>query len=78
MSRCKQIRNIDSLIQGIETIRKSQYSLSEEDLNVLDEALEMLLGLKGKKGKTNEQILTEVVKIIQLLSKFFTNSDDNG
>ena len=78
MSRCKQIRNIDSLIQGIETIRKSQCSLSEEDLNVLDEALEMLLVLKGKKGKTNEHILTEVVKIIQLLSKFFTNSDDNG
>ena len=78
MSRCKQIRNIDSLIQGIETIRKSQCSLSEEDLKVLDEALEMLLVLKGKRGKTNEQILTEIVKIIQLLSKFFKNSDANG
>ena len=78
MSRCKQIRNIDSLIQGIETIRKSQCSLSEEDLKVLDEALEMLIVLKGKKGKTNEQILTEIVKIIQLLSKFFNNSEVNG
>jgi len=78
MSRLKQNRNIDSLIQGIETIRKSQCSLSEEDLKVLDEALEMLIILKGKKGKTNEQILMEIVKIIQLLSKFFSNSDTIG
>ena len=65
MSRLKQNRNIDSLIQGIETIKKSQCSLSEEDVNVLDEALEMLLILKRKKGKTNEQILREIVKIVQ-------------
>ena len=71
MSRLKQNRNIDSLIQGIETIKKSQRSLSEEDVNVLDEALEMLLILKRKKGKTNEQILREIVKIVQLLSTFF-------
>lgn len=71
MSRLKQNRNIDSLIQGIETIKKSQCSLSEEDFNVLDEALEMLLILKRKKGKTNEQILREIVKIVQLLSTFF-------
>jgi hypothetical protein len=71
MSRLKQNRNIDGLIQGIETIKKSQCSLSEEDFNVLDEALELLLILKRKKGKTNEQILTEIVKIVQLLSKFF-------
>ena len=71
MSRLKQNRNIDSLIQGIETIKKSQCSLSEEDVNVLDEALEMLLILKRKKGKTNEQILREIVKIVQLLSTFF-------
>mgnify|MGYP003615442979 FL=1 len=71
MSRLKQNRNIDSLIQGIETIKKSQCSLSEEDVNVLDEALEMLLILKRKNGMTNEQILREIVKIVQLLSKFF-------
>lgn len=71
MSRLKQNRNIDSLIQGIETVRKSQCSLSEKDLNVLNEALETLSVLKRKKGKTNEQILTEIVKVIQLLSNFF-------
>lgn len=71
MSRLKQNRNIDSLIQSIETIRKSQCSLSEEDLNVLNEALEILTILKRKKGRTNEQVLTEIVKVVQLLSKFF-------
>ena len=71
MSRLKQNRNIDSLIESIETIRKSQCSLSEEDLTVLNEALEILAMLKRKKGRTNEQVLTEIVKVVQLLSKFF-------
>jgi ABC-type phosphate transport system auxiliary subunit len=71
MSRLKQNRNIDSLIQSIETIRKSQCSLSEEDLKVLNEALEILVVLKRKKGRTNEQVLTEIVKVVELLSKFF-------
>lgn len=71
MSRLKQNRNIDSLIQSIETIRKSQCSLSEEDLNVLNEASEILAVLKRKKGRTNEQLLTEIVKVVELLSKFF-------
>lgn len=71
MSRLKQNRNIDSLIQSIEAIRKSQCSLSDEDLDVLNEALEILVMLKEKKGRTNEQILTEIVKVVELLSKFF-------
>lgn len=71
MSRLKQNRNIDSLIQSIETIRKSQCSLSEEDVKVLNEALEILVMLKRKKGRTNEQVLTEIVKVVKLLSKFF-------
>lgn len=71
MSRLKQNRNIDSLIQSIETIRKSQCSLSEEDFKVLNEALKILVVLKRKKGRTNEQVLTEIVKVVDLLSKFF-------
>ena len=71
MSRLKQNRNIDSLIQSIETIRKSQCSLSEEDVEILNEALEILVVLKRKKGRTNEQVLTEIVKVVELLSKFF-------
>lgn len=71
MSRLKQNRNIDSLIQSIETIIKSQCSLSEKDLKVLNEALEILTVLKKKKGRTNKQVLTEIVKVVELLSKFF-------
>jgi len=71
MSRLKQIENIDSLIENIQSITKSQCSLSEQDLNVLNEALSVLHNLKRKKGKTNEQILKEVVKVVELLTKFF-------
>jgi hypothetical protein len=71
MSRLKQIQNIDNLIQGITVIAESQCSLSEKDRIVLNEALERLQNLKRKKGKTNEQILQEFVKVIELLTKFF-------
>lgn len=73
----KQSQNIDSLIQGIEAITESQYSLSEQDLIVLNEALVRLQFLKLKKGKTNKQILSEFVKIISLLTKFFVGTDEN-
>lgn len=71
MSRLKQIQNIDNLIQGITVIAESQCSLSEQDRIVLNEALGRLQNLKRKKGKTNEQILQEFVKVIELLTKFF-------
>jgi len=71
MSRLKQNRNIDGLIESIQTITKSQCSLSEQDLIVLDEALNVLKGLKRKKGRTNEQVLAEVVKVIEILTRFF-------
>ena len=71
MTRLKQNRSIDSLIQSIMAITKSQCSLSEQDIIVLNEALLRLQNLKRKKGKTNEQILDEVAKITELLIKFF-------
>lgn len=71
MSRLKQNQNIDSLIQGIKVIAESQCSLSEQDKFVLNEALERLQNLKQKKGKTNQQILKEIAKVIELLTKFF-------
>ena len=71
MARLKQIQNIDNLIQGIKVIAKSQCSLSEQDKFVLNEALKGLQNLKRKKGKTNQQILQEFVKVIELLTKFF-------
>lgn len=66
MSRLKQLRIIDSLITSFETIKKSQCSHSEKDVKILDDATNKLYELRGKKGKTNEQILTEVVKFIEL------------
>lgn len=71
MSRLKQNQNIDSLIHSITTISKSQCSLSEQDKIVLNEALKRVQILRRKKGRTNEQVLKEVAKIIELLTKFF-------
>lgn len=71
MSRLKRNQNIDSLIQGIKTITENRCSLSDRDVKVLDEALNLLENLKKKKGKTNEDILSQVVKVVDLLSSFF-------
>lgn len=76
MSRLKQNQNIDSLIQGIETVIESRCSLSDMDLLILNEALNLLKNLKKKKGKTNEQILQTVVEVVVLLSKFLKDSDE--
>ncbi|HPN70637.1 MAG TPA: hypothetical protein PLZ32_14015 [Saprospiraceae bacterium] len=71
MSRSKQNQIIDNAIQSIATVTESQCSLSEADLNDLNEALVRLNLLKGKKGKTNEQIRKEITKAVELLIKFF-------
>ena len=71
MSRLKQNQSIDNLIQSITVITKGQCSLSEQDKIVLDEALVRLQKLKQKKGRTNQQILEEIAKVIELLTKFF-------
>ena len=79
MSRLKRNQNIDGLIQGIKTIAENRCSLSDEDVIILNEALNLLYSLKKKKGKTNEDILTIVVKVVGLLSFFFKNdSEVNG
>jgi len=76
MSRLRRNQNIDGLIQGIETIAENRCSLSEQDLVILSEALELLKSLKKKKGKTNEDILEIVVKVVGLLSAFFKNDTE--
>ncbi len=74
MSRIKQNQIIDNVIQSITTITESQYSLSETDISVLNEALENLQFLKRKKGKTNGQIHKEIVKTIETLIGIFAKS----
>lgn len=72
MSRLKKNRNIGNLIEKIQIIKKNQCSFSEQDLNVLNDILSTLENLKRKKGRTNEQVLTELVKVFELLAKFFS------
>lgn len=74
MSRLKQNQNIDRVVFTITSIIESQCSLSEQDLIILNEALERLQFLKRKKGKTNEQIRIEIAKIIVLLTNFFVEN----
>jgi hypothetical protein len=71
MSRLKQNRIIDSAIDSIASITKSQCSLSETDVKVVDEAVTRLQSLKRKKGKTNEQIRQEINAVVFLIINLF-------
>lgn len=72
MSRLKQNQIIDNAIQSIVSITRSQCSLSEKDLIVLNEALVRLQFLRRKKGRTNKQIQEEIAKSVELIVEFFT------
>lgn len=77
MSRIKQNQNIDNLIEFINIITENRCSLSDKDITILNEALTRLQNLKKKKGKTNKDIIHEVVRIVELLSIFFKNDFNN-
>lgn len=51
MARLRQSQNIDSLMQSIETVTENRCSLSDKDLLILSEALNLLRSLKKKKGR---------------------------
>ncbi|MFA7446447.1 MAG: hypothetical protein WCY89_10905 [Flavobacteriaceae bacterium] len=70
MSRLKRLRNIDGLISNLETILKNQCSLSETDVNLLNEAIAKLNKLKTKKGLTNKHYQLEIVDIVELINEF--------
>lgn len=72
MSRLKRLRNINGLNEILETIIKNQCSLSEIELNLLNEASAKLDRLKSKKGLTNKQYLVEISDIINLITLFLT------
>lgn len=74
MSRIKQKQKIDDVINVITFIQQNQCSLSEQDIIVLNEAIESLQTLKRKKGKTNGQIRKEFEKVFESLLKFFVKN----
>lgn len=71
MARKQQSQNIDSLIHSINSVIENRCSLSEEDVKILNEALQLLTDLKRKKGKTNKDVLLIVVQVVEVLTRFF-------
>ncbi len=70
MSRLKRLQNIDGLLDAL-TIAMNQCSLSENDVNLFNDAIAKLNRLRTKKGLTDKQYKSEVSDVIELLIKFF-------
>ena len=70
MSRLKRLQNIDGLIETLQIVLKSQCSLSESDVNLLNDAVAKLNRLRTKKGLTDKQYQTEIADIIDLIITF--------
>lgn len=71
MSRLSRLQNIDGLRISLETILQNQCSLSESDINLLNNAVAKLNRLKTRKGLTNKHYQMEVADIVELIFKFF-------
>jgi hypothetical protein len=69
MSRIKRLQNIDGMLNAL-TIAKNQCSLSENDVNLLNDAIAKLNRLRIKKGLTDKQYKAEIAEIVDLLIKF--------
>ena len=70
MSRIKRLQNIDNLVSNLQIIAKSQCSLSESDVNLLNDAIAKLNRLRTKKGLTDKHYQIEISEIVELLYKF--------
>ncbi|MGV8092270.1 MAG: hypothetical protein AB2L24_10450 [Mangrovibacterium sp.] len=70
MSRKKRIQNIDGLIETLQIILKSQCSLSESDVNLLNNAVAKLNRLRTKKGLTDKHYQMEIADIVELITEF--------
>jgi hypothetical protein len=71
MSRLKRLQSIDGLVETLQTIKKSQCSLSECDFNLLNEAVAKLKRLRMKKGLTDKHYQLEIANIVELINMFF-------
>jgi len=73
MSRLKRLKSIDSLIENLQTIiSQNQCSLSEIELNLLNEAIAKLIMLRSKKGLTDKHYQIEISDILELIYNFLT------
>ena len=70
MSRKKRLQNIDGLQNVLVTIATSQCSLSENDVNLLNDAIAKLNKLRMKKGLTDKHYKSEISDIVDLIIKF--------
>lgn len=70
MSRKKRLQSIDGLQNVLVTIATDQCSLSENDVNLLNDALAKLNRLRIKKGLTDKHYKSEISDIVDLIIKF--------
>ncbi len=70
MSRKKRLQSIDGLQNVLVTIATDQCSLSENDVNLLNDAIAKLNRLRIKKGLTDKHYKSEISDIVDLIIKF--------
>ncbi|SMO42632.1 hypothetical protein SAMN06265220_101690 [Flavobacterium nitrogenifigens] len=70
MSRLKRLQSIDSLRNVLVSIATNQCSLSENEINYLNDAIAKLNRLRTKKGLTDKHYKSEITDIVSLITKF--------
>jgi len=74
MSRLQRLQSINGLSKILQSIAKNQCSLSETDINLLNNAIAKLDRLRKKKGLTNKHYKLEITDVVELILKFLINN----
>ncbi len=68
-------QNIDRLIQGVKSISQNRCSLSEDEVKLLDECIDLLEGLKQEKTMDKKRVIFS--KAIEILIRLFKDDIHN-
>lgn len=64
-------KKTDRLVQGIRSIQMNRCSLSDDDLNLLEEIAKLLEEQDGKWNRNDTATVMMIAKVAELLMKFF-------
>ncbi len=71
----KKIQNIDRLVEGLQSITKNRCSLSDDDVKILNEVIDVLLTFKTKNSFDDNDYIEVTKVVIELIARVFLNHE---
>ncbi len=76
MISINQSKSLDDLVKGVkQLLKRSRYSFSDEDIEILKQVLHKLEHLKAQTGPPRQPDLRLFVEALEMLIRLFTYAD---